>query len=240
MAGRKMTMASPASFKDMTGQRFTRLVVVSRAASDKNGNARWYCQCDCGSTTVSSGFTLRNGEAKSCGCLTTEQLVTRNTRHERCGTPEYSIWAGMLQRCLNEKCQAYVWYGARGIKVCDRWRSFDAFYADMGDRPSRRHSLERTNNEGDYEPGNVVWGTPEEQHNNKRSNHYVLYRSERMSLTKAINTAGSGISLSAARGRLARGWSVQATVETPPSENIYVPGWGRHRGTDYRQPPDKK
>lgn len=215
----------PASFKDMLGQRFTRLLVVSRAGSDRNGNALWNCDCDCGKKTVSHGFSLRNGAAKSCGCLTGEQLAARNRTHEKSGCPEYMVWAHMLQRCNNPNTAFYHRYGGRGIAVCDRWAVFEKFYKDMGARPTPNHTIERKNRNGNYEPDNCCWATTKEQNNNKCNNHYVEYQGREMSLTTAIETAGSGISLGAVRGRLARGWTLEQAVETPPNPNIY--NWRR-------------
>lgn len=208
----------PKSFKDMTGMRFERLVVVSKADSDRNGNAKWNCQCDCGNTTVSHGFSLRNGASKSCGCLTTEQLVERNSTHGLSDTPEYPVWAGMLQRCNNSNNFKYHIYGGRGISVCERWHHFDAFYADMGPRPSPDHSIERLDRNGNYCPENCIWATVQEQNNNKSNNHYVEYSGRTMTITQAITEAGNRVDLATARGRLTRGWSVENTVEIPPIE----------------------
>ncbi len=212
----------PASFKDMLGQRFTRLVVVSRADSDKNGNAIWECMCDCGNTTLSRGFTLRNGQAKSCGCLTTDQLVERITTHKMSGTLEWWSWVHMRQRCENPNARFYPRYGGRGIKVCERWQSFENFYADMGSRPSEAYSLERKNNDGHYEPTNCVWATLSEQNSNKVNNHYVDYKGQRMAITRAMTLGDAGVSLSGTLGRLRRGWSVARAVETPPNPNIWT------------------
>lgn len=206
----------PASFKDITGQRFTRLVVVSRAGSDSNGNAKWNCLCDCGNATTSSGFTLRNGEAKSCGCLTTEQLIARATTHKKSHDAEYRCWAGMLQRCDNPKTSRYSRYGGRGIKVCERWYCFEDFYADMGPRPTRDHSIERINNDGNYTPGNCRWATSKEQNHNKSSNRIVEYRGQEMPLQTAIELANSPVNRNTVQGRLRRGWSVALAIEAPP------------------------
>ena len=221
----------PANFKDMTGQRFTRLVVLSRAKSDTNGNARWNCRCDCGNATVSSGFTLRNGEAKSCGCLTTEQLTRRATKHSKSHTSEWWSWVHMIQRCDNPNNAGYKWYGERGIKVCERWYDFENFYADMGPKTSPRLSIERKDYNGNYEPGNCIWGTSRQQSRNKRNNRWVVYQEKRMTLTGAIELAGSGMSLGAVRGRLKRGWPLEKAVETPPSPYTYIHAWGRARGS---------
>lgn len=208
--------------KDMMGMRFTRLLVLSRAPSDKNGNARWNCQCDCGDTTISSGFTLRNGEAKSCGCLTTDQLRERGTSHGKSGTPEHQSWAGMLQRCYNPNSRNYPRYGGRGIKVCQRWHKFEEFYADMGDRASLDHTLERINNDGPYAPGNCRWATTYEQNFNKYDNRMVDYRGQRVPLMRALEIAGTAISYTGVRWRLDNGWSVEKALETPASTKVWT------------------
>lgn len=214
-------MAAPTSFKNLSGQRFTRLLVVAQADSDRNGNARWICQCDCGRTTISHGFSLRNGASKSCGCLTGEQAAKRNFRHGGYGSPAYRAWAYMLQRCTNPKTRRYSRYGGRGITVCERWREFPAFLEDMGPRPSPEHSLERKDNDGNYEPGNCVWATKSEQNSNKSNNHYVIYKGERMSLVQAIRAAGDVVTLGGVQGRLRRGWGVQESIETPANPNTW-------------------
>lgn len=214
-------MAKPASFKDMQGRRFERLLVLQQGPSDNNGNARWVCQCDCGSKTLSHGFSLRNGAAKSCGCLTTDQLKERITRHGLADRPEYRVWAGMLQRCDNPKTKKFRLYGGRGIKVCERWREFVNFYADMGPRPTSRHSIERRDGNGDYEPSNCYWATPTQQANNTTQNHKVTYRGQTMNLTQAIRLGGTTVNFSVVRARMKRGWSVEAAVETPPDPDVW-------------------
>lgn len=202
--------------KNMIGLRFTRLLVVSQAESDPNGNARWNCQCDCGNTTTSFGFTLRNGTAASCGCLNTENLVQRITTHDRSKTPEYKAWVAMHERCTKPANKSYPRYGGRGIRVCSAWTTFEAFYADMGGRPSPKHSIERRSNDGNYEPSNCYWATAREQANNTSQNRKVVYRGEEMNLVQAIRAGGDVISFGGAQWRLASGWSVEETVETPP------------------------
>ena len=155
---------------DLTGQRFGRLVAVKRvAALRKSKEAWWKCHCDCGNTKETTSRYLRTGIAKSCGCFASEVTAERNrqgTKHGEAArvTPEYRAWASMKSRCYNEKCAGFKLWGGRGIIVCDRWlQSFDAFLADVGRRPSSRHSIDRINNDGNYEPGNVRWATQSEQ-----------------------------------------------------------------------------
>lgn len=209
-------MARPKTFKDMTGLRFTRLLVLSQGESDSNGNARWHCQCDCGSKTISSGFTLRNGEAKSCGCLTTEQLKARIKSHGLSDKPEYRVWAGMIQRCDNPKTRKFNLYGARGIRVCDEWYLFEAFYRDMGPRPSPKHSIERRDGDGHYCPSNCYWATASQQANNTSQNRKVVYRGQEMNLVQAIRAAGDVVGYGTVKSRLHYGWNIEEAVELPP------------------------
>lgn len=119
------------------------------------------------------------------------------------------------QRCEREALPEYKNYGGRGIKVCDRWRnSFEAFYADMGPRPSKKHSVDRIDNDGDYEPGNCRWATAKEQCNNTRKNRTVVIRGEAMTLTQASERFG--VNLTTLRGRIdKRGMSAEEAVDAP-------------------------
>lgn len=153
---------------EMAGQKFNRLAVISE--HDKIGfETRWLCACDCGKTTIVMGKNLRNGATKSCGCLAREMRGLLNRRHGKHASSTYQVWADMKSRCNNSSNHAYKYYGGRGIKVCDRWASFDGFLADMGERPIGM-TLDRVNTDGDYEPGNCRWATMQEQGNNRRTN----------------------------------------------------------------------
>ena len=154
-----------ANMIDETGNRHGRLSVTARADSTKRG-AQWSCVCDCGNRVDVSGSQLRNGKTRSCGCLARDL----NTKHGESSrrTPEYSTWHAMLKRCTNPNATGYDNYGGRGIAVCDRWRRYENFLADMGRRPLGT-SIDRRDNDGNYEPGNCRWATAIEQSRNMRS-----------------------------------------------------------------------
>jgi len=161
-------------FIDLTGQRFGRLVVVSKAENSNSGHARWNCICDCGVEAIVFGCNLRSGCTKSCGCLQREKTSETNITHGMTKTPTHITWKSMKQRCTDHKYSCYENYGGRGIAVCGRWNKFDNFYEDMGKRPNGT-SLERIDNNGNYCPENCCWATPKTQNRNTRRNRIIEY-----------------------------------------------------------------
>lgn len=163
--------------KDMRGQQYGRLSVYEFSHSEKcNGGARaiWKCKCQCGNVKNISGDALRSGHTKSCGCLHRDCARQLNFKHGHrtvdATSSEYIAWENMRARCGNPKRPDYKNYGGRGITVCDRWRgSFPNFYADMGPKPSPVHSIDRINNDGNYDPDNCRWATRSQQRRNSRS-----------------------------------------------------------------------
>lgn len=187
--------------------RFGRLMTIRRVLSP-SGMWRWECLCDCGKVCLVAGTNLGNGRTRSCGCL---RRPPSQKTHGLSGSVEYETWRSMKDRCYNPRAPQYVNYGGRGIEVCSRWlNSFEHFLSDMGRRPSSRHSLDRIDNHGHYEPENCRWATADVQQNNRRSNHYVEYMGERMTVTQAAKKAGANIVL--VRSRVKRGWPIDRAL----------------------------
>lgn len=168
----------------------------------------WLCSCECGREIVVPTANLSNEHTRSCGCFRKEVTAERRYKHGKSYSREHRIWRLMLVRCSCPTTQAYPSYGGRGIVVCERWRKFESFYADMGDAPMR-HSLDRIDNDGPYSPENCRWATQERQCRNTRRTVMVTFRGRTQSLPDWADELG--LKQGTLRHRLRR-WSVEKAL----------------------------
>lgn len=203
---------------DLTGLVFGRLTVVCEADKrNKAGSVHWKCVCSCeGKIIEVASRSLRVGTTKSCGCLQRENIarvIKSNIVHGMCYTRVYYIWRHMVGRCTNPNDKKYPSYGGRGITICDRWLKFENFYEDMGDPPTKEHSLDRVDNDGNYEPKNCRWSTPKVQSRNTRRNVLITHQGKTQCLSAWAEETGIGSGT--LQYRLKNGWSIERTLNEP-------------------------
>ena len=200
-------------FTNLVGRRFERLVVTGGPVKrDGRQGAFWNCLCDCGKVaSVPIGTAqLLSGGTKSCGCLMVDRVKASNTRHGMTKSPEYIVWRQMWQRCVNPAHKSYQAY--KGFTPVDRWKSFEAFYEDMGDRPDGL-TLDRIDNTKGYSPENCRWADPYTQQGNTKRNIYLEIDGEKMCLKAACRKIGSSYKI--AKARVYKGWAPYEAATTP-------------------------
>lgn len=199
------------------GQKFNRWTVVSYKGKDRNGKHSFECRCDCGNIKTIPLGNLKTGTSKSCGCLNDEKRKgnTRNKKHGMSASREYRTWESMLSRCERKTDREYPSWGGRGIKVCKRWHDFRTFYADMGKRP-KGMTLDRIDNNGNYEPSNCRWATAKTQNNNRRSNTLITYKGRTQTLQQWADEVGIGSNT--IHNRVVNlGWSLEEALSRKPN-----------------------
>jgi|SRR5581483_2190188 len=154
---------------NLMGMRFSRLLVLACAGPDERGAVRWKCRCDCGATKIIRGADLKRGFVKSCGCWNSERTANKNRSHGNSHTRLYRIWQAMRDRTSNSRASNYKYYGARGIKVCADWSTYEPFEKwALSNGYAKNLSIDRIDNDGNYEPLNCRWATQKQQVRNSR------------------------------------------------------------------------
>ncbi len=208
---------------ELTGKIFGRLKVLRFAGRNKSGNRLWLCVCKCGTTLKVLASNLSIGCSNSCGCLKRDKTIERNKLGATPGSTdknkrELRSWMGMLGRCNNSRSRDWPSYGGRGIVVCERWKSFSNFFEDMGECPPN-YTIERENNDGNYEPTNCIWASRKTQGRNKRNVPLYTYNGESKSLAEWAEI--TGIPWGTLRKRIYLNWSMK---------EVLTPGDNRVRG----------
>ena len=214
---------------DLSGKRFGRWSVLKQTDPPQDWEHRgtwWLCQCDCGIKRPVYGNSLRSGTSRSCGCLhseiSSEQMSGKNHPMYRHGqaregqrSKEWRTWNSMIRRCIYPSMKSYPHYGGRGIKICQRWLdSFEDFLIDVGYAPSEKHSLDRIDNNGNYEPGNVRWATNSEQIKNSRRARIITFQGRAQNIMDWAQEVG--INRQTIQMRLDHyGWSIHDALTKP-------------------------
>lgn len=205
-------------FIDLTGRIYGRLKVVSFAGiTDKK--TLWLCLCECGKYKKILQYSIMHGITKSCGCISIEKGRARGTHRETNKTKEYKTWAEMKFRCLNKTSTSYHHYGGRGITVCVRWiESYENFLADMGRAPTKDHSIDRINVNGNYEPSNCKWSTDCEQANNRRNSRLITLYGSTKTLAQWCHKLG--VNYNTMSTRIYRGWKHSEAIEKSTDKKL--------------------
>ena len=194
------------------GEKYGRLTIIELVGKTAHGSKQYHCLCDCGNETIVLGTELRRGHTKSCGCLFKEVQLKTMTKHGKRYTRIYEIWVGMKQRCENPNKKAYEHYGGRNICICKEWHSFEAFYDwAMANGYKEGLSIDRINNNGNYEPANCRWVTVKEQQNNRRNSHFIEAFGERHTIAEWAEI--TGLNYGTLKSRLKRGWAVERALQ---------------------------
>lgn len=194
---------------DLTGRTFGRLVVIERSGGPSKKHTYWLCGCECGNLCIVASAHLKSGHTKSCGCLASIKKQDEATLRMK------KIYRGMRSRCYNHKVGGYKYYGGRGITVCDEWlNDFQAFYDwSVTNGYNNNLTLDRIDNDGNYEPSNCRWVTMLEQSNNTRANVFITYKGKTKTIAEWARELD--IHVHTLSNRLDRGWSVEDAFERP-------------------------
>jgi len=239
--GRLLMRGMAHNAKNLSGKTFGRLTVLAYVGVEQfesGVKGTWLCRCQCGKTLRIIGNSLTTGNTTSCGCASIDALVERSTKHgaaKRGGSRSmaYRIWQAMLNRCRNQRVPNYADYGGRGITVCERWQeSFQNFIADMGEPPPGT-SIDRRENDGNYEPANCRWATRAQQARNKRSNRIITYGRKSMCLKDWANSLG--IDQASLYERLKK-WPLKMALTTPKKGSAPMLG-SRGKSVERFSPP---
>lgn len=205
---------NPNRIKDLTGQKFGRLTVLEHIYVDKKPYSRWVCQCECGNRVIRPRGDLVSGHSKSCGCLATELLINRNTKHGFYGEHLYNVWNTMRQRCNDPNKAHYDRYGGRGISICNEWNDYNTFREwAMSNGYKNNLTIDRIDVNGNYCPENCRWVTWQEQQNNRTSNRMITANGETHTIAEWSRI--SGIKSSTIQSRLSYGWDEELAVTLP-------------------------
>lgn len=193
---------------EIAGQRFAKLTVIKRVTND---SSRCICKCDCGTVKEYSVSNVRSLRTKSCGCIKST-TPPHNKSHDMTNTSTYKTWCHMIYRCNNPSSKSYPDYGGRGISVCDRWLTFENFLSDMGERPGGL-TIDRIDNDGNYEKQNCRWATKKKQANNRRTSKLIEYNQETYTMSELATI--SGLPLKTFWSRFNSGWDIDRIMKTP-------------------------